>query len=403
MSSWASVTLDGMVILETQNYFHEWYFKKSERLIELVDASNYYDEDHVPAGTLVEQYIYKISAKTLRRRLDLAGYNRQSLEQDFKERHKQLMSDLEEMMELCPERVIDYIDTVRSSTVDDWLACLKEIKLTKERTEPNEVTCASNPTLMNFMLSTETFFSNYPSWGNYHFPCMSEEGYAVALLEITNESADCIQDITDLVLGGWTQAFDDLVEFNHGSTKFYGIFCLALEDIRTISALAPDNPILARLLYAAVITAMETYLSDTLKKQVINRDAIKRKFIRNHKAFQEKKFTISNIFEQLDNINESILMEIDKISFHNLNTIPDLYKSVLSTSFPKNELAELKPAVLNRHDIIHRNGKNVLDKTLNIDMADVEKLILLVDTCIKYIDTQIKDGLLDDMDNSEDI
>ncbi|EIK65016.1 HEPN/Toprim-associated domain-containing protein [Pseudomonas brassicacearum] len=398
MSSYASLTLDGMAILDTQNYYHEWYFKKSERHIELIDSSEYYADEFVKPGEKIEKYYYAMSARTLRRRLDLAGYNRESLEQEFKEQHYRLMSDLNEMLDLAPNKVIKYISTVKQAKIDDWLDCLREIKLTREGTEINNATGTGDPILKEFMLSIDTFFTDWPTCGNYNFPCMSEEGYAVALLEITGDDAECVLDVTDLVHSGWTQAFDDLVEYNQDFTKFYEIFNTSLLDIKALTTLSPENPILARLLYAAVITAMETYLSDTLKKQVINREAIKRKFVRNHDGFKDKKFTTSAIFEKLATLNEDIISEIDKISFHNLDRTPGLYKSVLSTNFPETHLPELKIAINNRHDIVHRNGKSSHDKILRLDMNDVDSLIGLVDDCIKHIDKQIKDGLLDDIE-----
>lgn len=398
MSSWADITIDGMLVLETQNYYHEWYFKKTERTIEQVSASKYYDELVAPADLKVKRHIYKTSAESLRRRLDLAGYNRDSLEQEFKEQKKQLLFDLDAMLDLDPSRVIRYIEPVRNSTLDIWLSCLFEIKssladgIIKKWKQP------SDPTLKEFMLGTDIFFSCHPTPGSYSFPCMSEEGYAVALLELTEDSAECILDVTDLVSGGWTQAFDDLIEFNQDHTKFYEVFSTSVDDIRAMVSLAPENSTLARLLYAAVITAMETYLSDTLKKQVLNREGIKRKFIRNHDTLKDKKISMSLIFERMAGLNEEIISEIDRISFHNLDKIPGLYKSVLSTKFPETGLAELSLAVNNRHDIVHRNGKNTSNKPLNISMSDVEDLINLVDNCILHIDKQIQDGLLDDAD-----
>jgi len=31
MSSWASIEIGGMSVIETQNYYTQWYFRKSER------------------------------------------------------------------------------------------------------------------------------------------------------------------------------------------------------------------------------------------------------------------------------------------------------------------------------------------------------------------------------------
>jgi hypothetical protein len=121
-------------------------------------------------------------------------------------------------------------------------------------------------------------------------------------------------------------------------------------------ALAPENKILARLIYANVITSMETYLSDTVKKQILTREPIRRRFVQTNEAFKEK-IVVQEIFRKLESLNEEIIQTIDMMSFHNLDKTTGLYKLVLDTQFPTTNIAELKKAVERRHDIVHRNGK----------------------------------------------
>jgi hypothetical protein len=74
-----------------------------------------------------------------------------------------------------------------------------------------------------------------------------------------------------------------------------------------------------------------------------------------------------------------------------------LYKEVLATSFPE-DIGELYKAVMIRHDIVHRNGKDIRNNPLMITMEEVNALAQLVDNTVRFIDTQIKDGLLEDDD-----
>lgn len=394
MSSWAGAQIDGMAILETQNYYSEWYFHKTDRLINEVDALQYYDEMIFPSESKVKSYIYKTNASTLRRRLELDGHNRISLEQEFKEQLKQLIKDLNSMQELAPERVTPYIEAVKSSCIDDWLKCLLVIKNKKTISEAQSKV-DHNQTLMGFMHSLDTYFSDSPTPGDFHFPCLTEEGYAVALLEISSDNAECLLDVTGLVIGGWTEDFNDIIEYRQESTTFFQVFSTSINDIRDLMLLAPENSMLARLLYASVITAMETYLSDTFKKQVLNREPLKRRFIKNHDHFKNKKICISDIFEKLTTLNDEIVIEIDKMSFHNLERTSGIYKSVLSTEFPAALISELTAAISIRHDIIHRNGKNTDSKPTVIKTQDIDRLIATVTATTHHIDKQIKDGLLD--------
>lgn len=403
MSSWADIKIDGMVIHETKNHYFEWYFRKSERIIEDVPSAIYYDAPEYSPDEKTTIYQYRMAASTLRRRLALAGFNRQTLESEFNTQREQLIKDVEDMIEIAPvSEATRFLPVLKSSTLENWISRLKTIHERdlkrdlwgKEKQEAGDE-------LLTFMLRTEAFFTDYPTAGDYNFPCLTLEGYSVALLEFITDTALCVQDVTELVMSGWTDSFSDLKEYQQEFTTFYLVFSAAIDDIESLLLLAPDNVALFRMLYAGVITAMETYLSDTLKKQVLSREAIKQRFVRNHDGFKEKKFSISTIFDKLSTIEDEIVVEIDKLSFHNLDRISGLYKSVLDTEFPSGRLAELRLAVDSRHDIVHRNGKNTQGKILVLTVIDVANLAVLVKEVIQYIDKQIKDGLLDDVDFGE--
>ena len=96
----------------------------------------------------------------------------------------------------------------------------------------------------------------------------------MAVLEAVGKDVTCILEISSLVDGGWTEAFDDLVEYSQEFTNFYEVFNEVLLEIRSLATALPGNPILLRLLYANAITAMETYLGDTARKNVMSRPAM---------------------------------------------------------------------------------------------------------------------------------
>jgi hypothetical protein len=245
------------------------------------------------------------------------------------------------------------------------------------------------------------YFSDRPGCGGFHFPCTSPEMYAVALLQIVPEDSHFVLDATEMIAAGWSDDFGDFIEYHQDNTTFYEVFRSSLTETLELVALAPDNGSLARLLYANVITVMETYLSDTLRKQVLKRDAVLRRFVKNHDAFKNsKKEAVSEVFAIYDRINELVNDAIDGLSFHNIAAARKLYKDVLATSFP-DDIDELFRAVAIRHDIVHRNGKDVRNNAVVVTMAEVQALAQLVDDTVKYIDKQVKDGMLEDDEPEE--
>jgi capsid protein len=140
---------------------------------------------------------------------------------------------------------------------------------------------------------------------------------------------------------------------------------------------------------------METYLSDTLRKQVFKRNAVLRRFVKSHDEFKNsKKDPVSEIFTTYDKLNELVNKAIDGLSFHNIVTAKKLYNDVLATSFP-DDIRELIKAVETRHDIVHRNGRDLQNNAVTMTMSEVQAIAQLVDDTVNYIDKQVKDGLLD--------
>lgn len=393
MSTWASIELDGMHILSTQNYIHQWYFRKSDRFKTLPEED---DPESSP------QYGYKAASKTIARRLAFDGYDLDSLKQDFLKQLAIMIVDCEAMTKIDPHgKCAQLLPVLRNSTFDDWLSRLKRIK-----DEGLEISFSPGKSvdygdaLLNFMLFTsytETyFFTDQPSAGDFHFPCTSEEMWAVALLQIVPDDSYFILDATQMISAGWTDDFEDFIEYHQDHTAFYSTFKASLTETLELSKLSRDNAALARLLFANIITLLETYLSDTLRKQVFKRGAVLRRFVKSHDVFKNsKKEPVSEIFDIYDKVPELVNNAIDNISFHNIVTAKKLYKEVLATSFP-DDINELLKAVETRHDIIHRNGKDVKNNVIKVNMVEVEALAQLVENTVQFIDQQVKDGLLDD-------
>ena len=404
MGSYSHIAINNYPISSTKNYFDRWYFKKSDRVIRLRKKSerNTMVWSAAEAHVLDEEetdYLYVIAGSTLRRRLELAGFNRETLEQEFRESIATRLAHFEDISEheWAKDKATISIELLKNTDLSEWIACLKIVidnglkawnwdKRKQDFVDPR----------IGYLLE-EDYWSDEIKQHDLNFPCATLECLAVAMLDIVPETVDCVLNVTDLVHGGWTDAFEDLIEFSKDHTTFYEVFNTAIYDTRSLIILSPENKTLARLLYANVISAMETYLADTIKKQVLNRQSIKRRFIQTSDSFREK-IPVSDIFKKLDRLNEEIINAIDTTSFHNLDRVTGLYKAVLDTHFPADLLPQLKKAIENRHDIVHRNGKDTKGQPTGISMADVEKLIELVDTTVQSLDKQIKDGLIEDED-----
>jgi hypothetical protein len=410
MGSFAFITINDYVVSSSRNYFNEWFFKKSDRKIVTQKLSQrntmMWGEPGPDAKNKTEQcYIYEISAGKLKRRLELAGWSCHCAKQEFIRSVSDRLLAAEEYGHSDFRDYRHHVPILKAAVFEEWLAKLERIISSKTRRtyeweEPNR-----NPdTILEILLNMPDYqsYNDDISAFDINWPCVTFEGFIRAILEVVPGDAPCILDISDLLHGGWTEEFTDLIEYQREYTIFYDIFDTAIGDIKQLTSLDKDNQILSRLLFANTITTMETYLFETLKKQIITRPALLRRFVENQAHFQKEKITVSELFKKMDTITEAVIEVIDKMTFHNLPTTIAVYKTVMDVNFPKSAISQLSKAIELRHDIIHRNGKQISGKTVIVKDNDVESLIQLVTEVIRDIDKQVKDGLLDDIDVSDD-
>lgn len=410
MSSYADIKINGQLLIDWGNTYNEWYFTKDDRV------SSHEVELNTEA---VNRFIgYRASAAQIRRRLQLAGYDIKSVEQDFNITRSLWIKDMMECLSSYHEEsysshklyssvmyelswlIKEQLEVVKSTRFEDWLIAFREYFNPKYDYVKNDISKLvakiDGEPLLSLMHSDLFGVSerNVGICGSL-FPCTSLENYAVLLLDMCSDSDLCVLDITDLVDGGWVEPFIEVGEVREGKTHFFKIFENSLVELKDIQ-LDESTPVLQRMIFSSVITAMEAYLSDTLKKNVLNRDAIKKRFVKNSEHLKNSgKIFISDIYEELDKLDKKIIDDIDSTSFHSVKVVTGLYEKVLLCSFPKDKVAQLTKSVEIRHDIVHRNGKTTEGSIITISKEDVENLMILVSDVVSHIDKQILDGLLD--------
>ena len=88
---------------------------------------------------------------------------------------------------------------------------------------------------------------------------------------------------------------------------------------------------------------------------------------------------------------------LDSLSLHKIDTAKKIFSSTLMAVFPAASLPFLGTTLKRRHYIVHRNGRDTESELLHIGHADVTELAHEVVIFIRAIDSQILDGLLQDI------
>jgi hypothetical protein len=171
----------------------------------------------------------------------------------------------------------------------------------------------------------------------------------------------------------------------------YVAFLSAMYEIDTLLLLKiPDARLsraFLRILFASVVTSMETYLSDTFIPRVLNDAALVRRCVEKIPRLTEKRRRTQrqrSIFDEPTEVRDHLL----RVTFHNLSTASTLYEDVLNIPFPP-DTTDLILAVKMRHDIIHRSGKSTTGVEQLVSKADLLGLVVAVKQFVEHMEKQL--------------
>lgn len=418
MSTWVSLTVDGLTIEDFQNGYNSWFFKKSDRVRETYPR----DED---GDVFKKEFIgYRATAASIRRRMALAGYDMEACRAQFLENRDGIVESLETFFrETGSCRVVDdtadtsishcweyYLEAVKDSHIEDWISLLPEaVRLKRQQSEAGynyftdpHLSIVSSVPLINAMLCRFDYYTTYAYTGPMNFPCNDSNHFVTAFLASYTEEAVFELNIESLIRSGYSDDFTDLEEIQQEETQPHVISRDSIEEILVLSAIQRENSSLQRMCYASIITAMEAYLGDILRREIFSRPAVKERFVASYEPFKKMKFTLAELYTRLSAIDGEIKDALDSLSLHKIDIAKKIFSSTLMAEFPATSLPFLGAAVKRRHDIVHRNGRDTEGELLHIEHTDVAELAHEVMIFTRAIDAQILDGLLQDIDAERD-
>jgi hypothetical protein len=227
----------------------------------------------------------------------------------------------------------------------------------------------------------------------------------------------CGKDFTVSVYAGWADGYIDIDDVDDESISIESIvdedeldyymsqqietiiqsanfivqFSAEIENLKNLNDIDLKNvdlqETLQRQIYSGVITCLEDYLSTTLIQKVLNDDDDFKQFVKTFKSIKNRKFDLSEIYEKMDGLQDIVKKELVEVIYHDLPKVRGMYKDTLGIEFPKIE--DLMKIVNNRHDMVHRNGKNKDGEKIEISREVVAEVINKVDNFVKEVENQL--------------
>ncbi|WP_105668047.1 HEPN/Toprim-associated domain-containing protein [Cronobacter dublinensis] len=415
MSTWVDIEIDGFSVMSFQNHHSTWLFHDKDRVREVY---GYAAGDEQARTDFIG---YRTTAAIIRRRMTLAGYDLRSCEAHFREYLHKVISEVQDIIgfrkeslqnggypeETNTELTLDiekyqkFVDVIKDTVLDDWIALFPQAVKLQRETGPalsfrNEIQWfeGSDVPLLCAMLSYIPLYPEYQITDLFNFPANDTDYFITAFLASCPDDAVCELNISELISAGYEADFADLEEIQQGTTVPYRNFHQSLDDLAALSTLKPDDHVLQRMCFSSVITAMEAYLSDIMKREVLQHEALKRRFVEKYSKFEKEKISVPQLYQFLDVLDKRISQELDGTSFHNIQTARKMFRDVLLIDFPEDFIIRLNRAVIRRHDIVHRNGRTIDGVPLAVTDGHVRQLMNVVLEFVQYVDKQVLDGLI---------
>lgn len=197
-----------------------------------------------------------------------------------------------------------------------------------------------------------------PEWA----PVASEDDYDRSLLDVVRANQD---------------AFD----------TFNG----AIQNVQEMLAEIADKPQLEpvyALLFANIISTLETYLSDTFINLVLKDEKLLRRFLETTPEFKQRSIAFSEVLAIAEKVPEEVKRYLLDVVWHNLAKVQAMYRNTLGVDFGR-AITGVARAIPTRHDIVHRNGKQKDGTKVFVDSAKVEALISDVRALIEIVEENL--------------
>jgi hypothetical protein len=220
-------------------------------------------------------------------------------------------------------------------------------------------------------------------------------GYADAYVSIIGLKEENEVIITEIPEEYDDYYMDEQIDSFLYSENPYSNFIDEMHKLKELNKLSLNNneleKTLKRQIYSSTITCLEDYLSTTLINNVLNDNILFRKFVETYENFKKEKFSLNQIFIKREQLESKVKEHLLGIIYHNLRIVKGIYETTFDIKFP--DINEVMKIVINRHHMVHRNGKDKDGNEIILDINNVNDVIYKVEEFIKKINLLLTNNI----------
>lgn len=202
-----------------------------------------------------------------------------------------------------------------------------------------------------------------------------------------------LEEEYDMKSQQWDDYLEAEYEWHHSQnhSNFFISFSRSIDDIKTILKSNMDMTVkntIYKMVHVHAVTALETYLGDSLKSAVIGNKEYIANAAKNLDELTKTKFTLEVFLSEDDFVAKKVLGQLCKYLYHDVTRVMMIYKATLE--FHCNfDLKELIDITTIRHDLVHRNGKDNDGKPVQLDVNSLTNTIYEIEKFVKYLDENL--------------
>jgi hypothetical protein len=129
-----------------------------------------------------------------------------------------------------------------------------------------------------------------------------------------------------------------------------------------------------KMVYAHAVTLLEVYFEEVSKTLIISNDSFLKNTLNNVKPFNDTKYKLSELSLNKDNIKKFVLEKMSDHLYHDMRKVLGFIEGIIGHKVVV-KTENISKITANRHDIVHRNGKNKTGKELLIDKTVVNDVL----------------------------
>lgn len=220
-------------------------------------------------------------------------------------------------------------------------------------------------------------------------PCMPEEVLRTEFGKWPDQKilAEVIAEIEQEAADGWVptpyRPDDDYdedfgVEVEDAKQPFTALSS-RLDQIRellTLTGSGAGTLLAQRLAYSAVITALESYLWETMTYAVDNDPKVVKNIITKFDHFSKQNLPLGAIYVKMDALESMVKGYLQNTVWHRWDDVKILFERALGITPPP--FTPFDEPTVKRHDIIHRSGQTKDGAPITVTAEDAEELMIEV-------------------------